>query len=47
MAQRHRKEGLTKAEWRKLGDLANPDLFRVQSKGGAWRYFRTLDNGRG
>jgi hypothetical protein len=46
MCQRIRKEGLTKAEFRKLGGLSNPDLFRTQSKGGAWRYWRTLDNGR-
>jgi hypothetical protein len=46
MCQRIRKEGLSKAEFRKLGGLSNPDLFRTQSKGGAWRYWRTLDNGR-
>lgn len=44
MAQKHRKQSLTKAEYRALGGMANPDLYRVQTKGGAWRYFRTLDN---
>ena len=44
MAQKHRKKRLTKAEWQALGGLANGDLYRKQSKGGAWRYFLTLDN---
>lgn len=42
--QKHRKKRLTKAEWQALGGLANGDLYRKQSKGGAWRYFLTLDN---
>lgn len=42
--QRHMKERLTKAEWHKLGGPANGDLYRKQSKGGAWRYYRSLDN---
>lgn len=44
MAQRIRKERLTKVEFQRLGGLSHPDLWRTQSKGGAWRYFRTLDN---
>lgn len=44
MAQRIRKERLSKAEFRTLGGLHNPDLWRTQNKGGAWRYWRTLDN---
>lgn len=46
MAQRIRKERLSKAEFHKLGGLANGNLWRTQSKGGAWRYWRTLDNER-
>lgn len=46
MAQRIRKEGLTKREWQALGGLRNSDLFRTQTRGGAWRYWRVLDNGR-
>lgn len=38
MAQRERKQRITKEEWRALGGLTNSDLFRVQKKGGAgWR----------
>lgn len=46
MAQRERKERITKKEWYALGGFANGDLFRKQSRGGAWRYYRALDNGR-
>lgn len=42
--QRERKERITKVEWYNLGGFANSDLFRRQSRGGAWRYYRTLDN---
>lgn len=42
MAQRERKERLTKEQWYSLGGLAVPGLFRKQSKGGAWRYYRSL-----
>ena len=42
--QRERKERITEVEWYNRGGFANPDLFRKQSRGGAWRYYRTLDN---
>ena len=42
--QRERKERITKKEWYDRGGFANPALFRKQSRGGAWRYYRTLDN---
>lgn len=45
MAQRERKVRLTKREWYALGGLAEPGLFRKQSKGGAWRYYRSLEYG--
>lgn len=44
MAQRERKERITKKEFYDLGGFANSGLFRKQSRGGAWRYYRTLDN---
>lgn len=44
--QRERKERITKVQWYDLGGFANRDLFRKQSRGGAWRYYRTLDNDR-
>lgn len=44
MAQRERKQRISKEEWRALGGLTNSDLFRVQKKGGAWKYYRALDN---
>lgn len=43
MAQKQRKERITKAQWYDLGGFANSDLFRRQKKGGAWQYFRLLD----
>lgn len=43
MAQKVRKERLTKREWYDLGGFANSALFRQQSRGGAWRYYRNLD----
>lgn len=43
--QRERKERITKVEFYELGGFKNSDLFRRQSRGGAWRYCRTLDNG--
>lgn len=43
MMQRERKERITKAEWYELGGFANSKLFRKQSRGGAWRYYRLLD----
>lgn len=45
MAQRERKERLSKAEWIALGGLRNTALYRKQSKGGAWRYYRSLGYG--
>ena len=42
--QRERKERITKKEWYDRGGFANSYLFRKQSRGGAWRYYRTLDN---
>lgn len=44
--QRERKERITKVEFYRLGGFSNSDLFRKQSRGGAWRYYRTLDNAR-
>lgn len=44
MAQRERKERITKKEFYDLGGFANSGLFRKQSRGGAWCYYRTLDN---
>lgn len=41
--QRERKERITNAEWYELGGFANSKLFRKQSRGGAWRYYRLLD----
>jgi len=43
MAQREKKRRITKVEWYNLGGFANSRLFRLQSKGGAWRYYTTLD----
>lgn len=43
MMQRERKKRITKAEWYALGGFANSKLFRKQSRGGAWRYYMTLD----
>lgn len=43
MAQRIRKERITKADWYDRGGFANPSLFRQQSRGGAWRYYVNLD----
>lgn len=43
MAQKIRKQRITKAEWYDLGGFANSALFRLQSRGGAWRYYINLD----
>lgn len=43
MCQKVRKERITKVEFYNLGGFANSDLFRQQSRGGAWRYYRSLD----
>ena len=42
--QRERKKRITKKEFHDLGGFANSNLFRKQSRGGAWRYYHTLDN---
>lgn len=44
MAQKTRKERITKDEWHKRGGFKNPALFRLQSRGGAWRYYVSLDH---
>lgn len=46
MAQKIRKERITKEEWYNRGGFANPALFRQQSRGGAWRYYVSLDRER-
>ena len=43
--QRERKERLSKREWHALGGLKNSALYRKQSKGGTWRYYRSLGYG--
>lgn len=43
MAQSIRKERITKIERYNLGGFENSALFRRQSRGGAWRYYRALD----
>lgn len=43
MPQKIRKERITKAEWYRRGGFANSALFRLQSRGGAWRYYINLD----
>jgi len=45
MTQKIRKERITKAEWYDLGGFEHPALFRQQSRGGAWRYYKNLDYG--
>ncbi len=37
--QEIRKERITKEEFHRLGGFKNGKLFRMQSKGGAWRYY--------
>lgn len=44
MAQATRKERITKKEWYALGGFETSGLFRKQSRGGAWRYYRSLEN---
>jgi hypothetical protein len=43
MAQKIRKERITKVEFYDRGGFANSALFRQQSRGGAWRYYVNLD----
>jgi len=44
MAQKTRKQRIDKAEYNRLGGMKNPALFREQKRGGAWRYFISLDH---
>lgn len=44
--QRERKERITKREWYDAGGFANSSLFRKQSRGGAWRYYRMIDSAK-
>lgn len=44
MAQKIRKQRISKAEFRRLGGLKNPALFREQKKGGAWKFYVSLDH---
>lgn len=43
MSQKIRKKRITKVEFYRLGGFANSALFRLQSRGGAWRYYVNLD----
>lgn len=43
MKQKVRKECITKREFYDRGGFANSSLFRLQSRGGAWRYYVNLD----
>ena len=43
MAQKIRKERITKREFYDLGGFANSALFRQQSRGGAWRYYVDIE----
>lgn len=47
MCQKIRKERITKREFHDFGGFANSELFRLQSRGGAWRYYRSLAFGVG
>jgi hypothetical protein len=42
MAQRERKQTLTKREYMSLGGPLNSRLFRKQKKGGAWKFYMLL-----
>jgi hypothetical protein len=42
MAQAERKERITKVEFQQLGGFDNPELFRLQTRGGSWRYYRRV-----
>lgn len=43
MSQKIRKERITKVEFYARGGFANSALFRLQTRGGAWRYYANLD----
>lgn len=44
MSQKIKKERITRREFYDLGGFSNSKLFRLQSRGGAWRYYRRLDD---
>lgn len=35
---------ISKREWIQLGGLRNSDLYRKQSKSGAWQYYKGASN---
>lgn len=41
--QHQRKKRITKKEFYDLGGFANSDLFRLQTRGGSWRYYINLE----
>jgi len=43
MPQKIRKERITKKEFYDRGGFANSQLFRLQTRGGSWRYYVNLD----
>jgi hypothetical protein len=43
MAQKVRKERITKKEFYDRGGFANSSLFRLQTRGGSWRYYINLE----
>ncbi len=43
MAQKIRKERITKEEFYRRGGFSNPILFRLQTRGGSWRYYVNLE----
>jgi hypothetical protein len=43
MAQKIRKERITKRDFYDRGGFSNPALFRQQSRGGAWRYYVDIE----
>jgi len=42
MAQKVRKERITKKEFYDRGGFANSNLFRLQTRGGSWRYYTRM-----
>lgn len=47
MKQQVKKERITKVEFHRLGGFGNPILFRLQSRGGAWRYYQRINQETG
>lgn len=43
MKQAIKKERIRKDEFYRLGGFSNSQLFRLQSRGGAWRYYRKVN----